>query len=172
MEKDSSLITREMLNTIRSIQEGNQTNQNKKILKEDSSDSKEPKAIAITDDPVFGQSVLSSQIEEFRVSVEGGAQFSDPSDEDVASSPLIYMPETGNLVFGGIIPCLNNLKWQFVLKTNTGNGCFIWSDGLILSKDNLQILNKLFGFYNNWRDAWNSEAADLERMGQSLQNRL
>ena len=172
MEKDSALITREMLNTIRSIQEGKQISQGKKMIKEDTSDGKDLKAIAITDDPVFGQSVLSSQIEEFKTSVESGAQFSDPSDEDVASSPLIYMPETGNLVFGGIIPCLNNLKWQFVLKTNTGNGCFIWSDGLILNKDNMAILNKLFNHYLNWRDAWNAEAADLERMGQSMQNRL
>ena len=173
-EKDSSIITREILNTIRSIQESKSIPSNKKIIKEDASDAedKDLKAIAITDDPVFGQAVLSSQIQEFRTAVEGGAQFSDPSEEDVASSPLIYMPETGNLVFGGVIPCLNNLKWQFVLKTNTGNGCFIWSDGLILSKDNLQILNKLMGFYLNWRDAWNAEAADLERMGESLKDKL
>jgi hypothetical protein len=81
------------------------------------------------------------------------------------------MPETGNLVFSGVIPCLNNLKWQFVLKTSTGNGCFVWADGLILNKDNMQILNKLFGFYQNWREQWNSESADLERMVQNIQNK-
>ena len=169
-EKDSSIITRDILNTIRAIQE-NKTYTGKhpfkKVIKEDGGD-KELKAVAITDDPRFGQGVLSSQKEQFRSSVESGAQFSEPSDENVADSPLIYMPETGNLVFGGIIPCLNNLKWQFVLKTNTGNGCFIWTDGLILSKDNLQILNKLFGFYLNWRDQWNTESADLERIGQMI----
>ena len=77
----------------------------------------------------------------------------------------------GNLVFSGVIPCLNNLKWQFVLKTSTGNGCFVWADGLILNKDNMQILNKLFGFYQNWREQWNSESADLERMVQNMQNK-
>jgi len=167
-EKDSSIITRDILNTIRSIQE-NKTyigkTPFKKVILEDGSN-KELKAIAITDDPRFGQGVLSSQKEQFRSSVESGAQFSEPSDENVADSPLIYMPETGNLVFGGIIPCLNNLKWQFVLKTNTGNGCFVWTDGLILNKENMQILNKLYGHYLNWRDEWNSESADLERIGQ------
>ena len=170
-EKDSSIITRDILNTIRSIQE-NKTYTGrtpfKRVIFEDGSN-KELKAIAITDDPRFGQGVLSSQKEQFRSYVESGAQFSEPSDENVADSPLIYMPETGNLVFGGIIPCLNNLKWQFVLKTNTGNGCFVWTDGLILNKENMQILNKLFGFYLNWRDSWNSESADLERIGQMFQ---
>lgn len=166
MEKDNSIITREILNTIRTIQEGKTVDTSKrKMLVEDES-GKELKAVAITDDIKFGQAVLSSQKEQFRTSVESGAQFTEPSDEDVASSPLIYMPETGNLVFGGIIPCLNNLKWQFVLKTNTGNGCFVWSDGLVLNKENMQILNKLFGYYLNWKDAWNAEAADLERIGQ------
>lgn len=167
--EDSSIVTRKILDTIRSIQENKTIPSNKKVLKEDGSD-KELKAIAITDDPRFGQSVLTSQKEQFRASVESGAQFSDPSDENVADSPLIYMPETGNLVFGGIIPCLNNLKWQFVLKTNTGNGCFIWADGLILNKENMEILNKLYGFYMNWRDAWNSESADLERIGEMMKN--
>jgi hypothetical protein len=78
------------------------------------------------------------------------------------------MPSTGNLVFSGTIPCLNNLKWQFVLKTSTGNGCFLWVDSLILNKENLQILNKLYGFYLNWREQWNSESADLERMVQNM----
>ena len=165
--KDNSNITRDILNTIRSIQESQNLPANKKILREDGSD-KELKAVAITDDPRFGQGVLSSQEEQFRASVESGAQFSEPSEDNVADSPLIYMPETGNLVFGGIIPCLNNLKWQFVLKTNTGNGCFIWTDGLILNKENMIILNKLYGHYMNWRDQWNTESADLERIGQMM----
>ena len=122
------------------------------------------KAIAITDDPRFGQTVLTNQIDQFRSSVESGAQFAEANEGNVAESPLIFMPETGNLVFSGIIPCLNNLKWQFVLKTSTGNGCFIWGDGVIINKDNLQVLNKLFGFYQNWREQWNSEASDLEKM--------
>lgn len=161
-------ITRNMLSTIRSIKECN-TNINNTLLTEDIK--KDSKAIAITDEPKFGQNALTNQIQQFRSSVESGAQFSKVDDNNVSECPLIYMPETGNLVFSGVIPCLNNLKWQFVLKTSTGNGCFIWADGLILNKDNMQILNKLFGFYQNWREQWNSESADLERMVQNMQNK-
>lgn len=154
--------SRHFLGIIRGLQEEAREPESVVITEEDTKDRK--KSIAITDDPRFGQSVLTNQIEQFRSSVESGAQFSKADEDNVAESPLIFMPETGNLVFSGVIPCLNNMKWQFVLKTSTGNGCFLWVDGLILNKDNIQILNKLFGFYQNWREQWNSEASDLEKM--------
>lgn len=125
----------------------------------------EQKAIAITDDPRFGQNVLTNQIEQFRSIVEGGAEFSR-ADGPVSEAPLIYIPRDKNLVFSGVIPCLNNLKWQFVLNTDTGNGCFLWAEKLILNPENIKILNKLFGFYQNWRDEWNTEKGDLERMAK------
>ena len=142
-----------------------------KIDDEDADMDSDTEAIAITDEPKFGQNALTNQIQQFRSSVESGAQFAKVDNSNVSECPLIYMPSTGNLVFSGVIPCLNNLKWQFVLKTSTGNGCFVWADGLILNKDNMQILNKLFGFYQNWREQWNSESADLERMVQNMQNK-
>lgn len=157
--------TRGMLNKIRHIQEN--CKNEKTILTEENRE-KQNNAIAITDEPKFGQNVLTSQIQQFRSSVESGAQFSKINLEKVSECPLIYMPSTGNLVFSGTIPCLNNLKWQFVLKTSTGNGCFLWSDGLILNKENLQILNKLHGFYLNWKEDWQMESADLDRMVQNM----
>lgn len=157
-------ITRDILNRIRSINEGCAQAERRFLLEE--REEKTSDAIAITDDPQFGQNVLTNQIQQFRTSVEGGAQFSRPDEVSVSESPLIYIPRDGNLVFSGVIPCLNNLKWQFVLKTSTGNGCFIWGDGLILNKDNMQILNKLYGFYENWKEQWQMEASDLEKLAQ------
>lgn len=164
--KTDEEITRDMLNTIRRINESAERKPQKQLLREE--DEKTGKAIAITDDPRFGQNVLTNQIQAFRTSVEGGAQFSKPEDEDVASSPLIYLPKDGNLIFSGVIPCLNNLKFQFVLKTSTGNGCFTWCDGLILTKENMQILNKLYGYYLNWRDSWVMESSDLEALANNF----
>jgi hypothetical protein len=165
MAKD---YTRNILDKIRNLQES--TTSSKTILKEEDT-SKKGDSIAITDEPKFGQNVLTTQIQQFRSSVESGAQFSKVNPDNVSECPLIYMPSTGNLVFSGTIPCLNNLKWQFVLKTSTGNGCFLWADGLILNKENIQILNKLYGFYLNWREDWQMESADLERMVQNMQNK-
>ena len=165
-------ITRDMLGVIRHIQERNTANnKNRLLLEETENEKSNSNSIAITDEAKFGQNALTNQIQQFRSSVESEAQFNKVNPNNVSECPLIYMPETGNLVFSGVIPCLNNLKWQFVLKTSTGNGCFVWADGLILNKDNMQILNKLFGFYQNWREQWNSESADLERMVQNIQDK-
>ena len=158
--------TRDMLGKLRKLQDINVNT--KGFITEADNHEHTSDAIAITDEPKFGQNVLTTQIQQFRSSVESGAQFSKVNHEKVSDCPLIYMPSTGNLVFSGTIPCLNNLKWQFVLKTSTGNGCFLWVDSLILNKENLQILNKLYGFYLNWREQWNSESADLERMVQNM----
>ena len=165
-------VTRDMLARIRAIRTKS-SGSGWGIIKEEresdeKDDSKKTDAIAITDDPKFGQNVLSSQIESFRMQVESGAQFNEADPDKVSDSPLIFMPETKNMVFSGTIPALNNLKWQFVLETNTGSGCFIWADGLIINKDNIQILNKLFGYYQNWRESWRTEAADLDRMVQNI----
>jgi len=163
--KTNSDITRDILNTIREIKENKTIHKNYGLLNEEN---KTERSIAITDDPRFGQQVLSSQIEQFRTSVEGGAEFTDPSVEDVASSPLIFMPKTKNLVFSGVIPCLNNLKFQMVLRTNTGSGLFIWTDGMIINEENLKIITKLKGFYENWKNQWQAESGDLERLANSL----
>ena len=56
------------------------------------------------------------------------------------------------------------MKWQFVLKNNTGDGCFVWTDGMILNKENLMILNKLQGFQKNWCEQWRQSAKELEQL--------
>ena len=166
-------VTRNMLDRIRAIR-GKAAGTGWGIIKEEKEseeeDTKKTDAIAITDDPKFGTKVLSSQIESFRLQVDGGAQFNKADPDKVSDSPLIFMPETKNMVFSGTIPALNNLKWQFVLETNTGSGCFVWADGLIINKDNIQILNKLFGYYQNWREQWRVEAGDLDRMVRNLKD--
>ena len=167
-------VTRSMLSRIRHLNE-NMGPKGYGLLTEDEdkegeNKKKKTEAIAITDDPKFGTNVLSSEIESFRMQVDGGAQFNEANPDKVSDSPLIFMPDTKNMIFSGTIPALNNLKFQFVLRTSTGNGCFIWADGLILSKENIQTLNKLNGFYLNWCDSWNQEAADLDRMVRNVKN--
>lgn len=147
---NEDVIIRNILNKIRS---GNSS-----LIKESND------AIAITNDPKFGQEVLKNQIDEFRSTVDGGAQFATENSESPANSPLVYMPSDGNLVFSGTIPSLNNLKWQFSLKDSDGTGLFIWSEGLRLNKENLQKLNKLYGHYLNWKSQWEQSGGMLETL--------
>lgn len=160
--------TRDMLDKIRKIEESSISK--KSLLKEEDEKGGKVAAdgIAITDDPMFGQNTLTNQIQQFRISVESGAQFSKPDVNNVSESPLIYMPNENNLIFSGVIPCLNNLKFQFKLRTNTGDGCFLTTNGLLLNDKNLEILNKLYGFYQNWKEQWNMESSTLEQMANHI----
>lgn len=153
---NEDLMTRNILNTIR---------KSNIVLKEDTNQNDVQDAIAITNDPKFGQEVLKNQIEEFKSTVDGGAQFANENDISPENSPLVYMPSTGNLVFSGTIPALNNLKWQFSLRDSDGTGLFIWSEGLRLNKENLQVLNKLYGHYQNWKKEWEASSGMLENLG-------
>jgi hypothetical protein len=158
--------TRDILDKIRKIEET--SIKTKQSLNENTEQRTASDGIAITDDPVFGQNTLTNQIQQFRTSVESGAQFSKPDSAKVSESPLIYMPNENNLIFSGVIPCLNNLKFQFKLRTNTGDGCFLTTNGLVLNDKNLEILNKLYGFYENWKEQWNMESSTLEQMANHI----
>lgn len=162
--------TRKILNKIRTIEESAKEKNKKTVLKEEEERQVSTAAdgIAITDEPMFGQNTLTNQIEQFRASVESGAQFSKPNKENVSESPLIFMPNENNLIFSGTIPCLNNLKFQFKLRTQTGDGCFLTTNGLDLSEKNLGILYKLYGFFKNWQEEWNKESSTLEQMAIHL----
>lgn len=149
---NEDVISRNILNKIR----------NKSFLKEDTNQD----AIAITNDAKFGQEVLKNQINEFRSTVDGGAQFATENENSPSNSPLVYMPSSGNLIFSGTIPSLNNLKWQFSLKDSDGTGLFIWSEGLRLNKENLQKLNKLYGHYLNWKNQWEQSSSMLDNLGK------
>lgn len=135
---------------------------NRRILNEDSNDSKED-AIAITNSARFGNNVLQNQIENFRKTVSGGAKFGDENEEDPESNPLVYYPKSGNLVFSGSIPNLSGLKFQFSLNDVT-NAPYIFVDGLALTEDVITTLNKLSGFYKNWREEFEAATDLLDKL--------
>lgn len=160
MANTSYATASNLLDKLRTLNENaKNTNKTVKVLKEEAISSNN-NAIAITDDPKFGDKVLSNQINQFHTSVDSSTRFGEANPDNPGDSPLIYMPDSGNIVFSGVIPTLNNLKWQFVLNDN----CFIWSEGLILNKENLVILNKLQGFYKNWCEQWRQSAKELQQL--------
>ena len=120
-------------------------------------------AIAITNDARFGQSVLQGQIDSFKQTVNAGAKFAKENADEPENNPLVYYPKTGNLVFSGSIPQLNNLRFQFSLNDTTGSP-YIFVDGLCLSEDAIKTLSKLRGFFLNWRDEWENSGDLLDKL--------
>lgn len=158
MTKSNSYdISRVMLESIRvSGENSGKTNSQKPILKEEE---KKRDSIAITNDPRFGQNVLQNQIDSFKQTVNNGARFAKENEEEAESNPLVFFPETGNLVFSGSIPNMSGLKFQYSLNDVTG-APYIFVDGLALTDDVIMTLNKMNGHYKNWRDEW-LESGDL-----------
>lgn len=156
-KNDNYDISRVMLESIRvSGENSTKAKKQKSILKEDE---KKRDSIAITNDPRFGQNVLQNQIDSFKQTVNNGARFAKENTEEAESNPLVFFPETGNLVFSGSIPNMSGLKFQYSLNDVTG-APYIFVDGLALTDDVIMTLNKMNGHYKNWRDEW-LESGDL-----------
>lgn len=148
-------LTKSMLSQIRENKDGF-----KGILTE--AEGKED-IIPITNDPRFGQEVLKNQIDAFKKAVSGGAKFASENAEDAESNPLVYYPKTGNLVFSGSIPSLSDLKFQFSLNDVT-NAPYIFVDGLAITEDVATLINKLRGYYLNWKDEWQASTDLLDKL--------
>lgn len=153
---DTYDVTRGILDTIRTMNELKKKS-NRRIIKEDSNDKAD--AIAITNDARFGQNVLQNQIDSFKQTVNNGAKFANENPDNPENNPLVYFPKTGNLVFSGSIPTMSGLKFQYSLNDVT-NAPYVFVDGLALTDDVIETLNKMHGHYLNWKDSF-LEVSDL-----------
>lgn len=152
-------ITKDMISQIKLMS----TIQNKKHNINEEKENHD--AIAITNDPKFGQNVLRNQIASFKQAVHGGAKFSEENNDNPKSNPLVFFPKTGNLVFSGSIPSLADLKFQFSLNDVTG-APYIFVEGLSLTEETITTLNKMKGFYENWKDEWFAAGDLLDKLGK------
>lgn len=153
-------LTREMISTIK---EGSERKPRRVIREAEEEKGEKEEAIAITDDPKFGENVLQNQIDNFRKSVNAGAKFGKANESDPESNPLVFYPDTGNLVFGGSIPNISGLRFQFSLNDVT-NAPYIFVDGLALTEDVITTLNKLRGYFLNWKDEWEGATDLLDKL--------
>ena len=67
-------------------------------------------------------------------------------DED----SLLYYPDADDLVLNGEIPSISS-SFQFRYNDPSGEGVYIWSDGLQLTESNSRTLGKVRDAYLNWR---------------------
>lgn len=149
------------------IRENSARRKEKRIIRESKDEDDDDDIIPITNEPRFGQNVLDNQIENFRKTVSGGAKFADPDTDDPESSPLVFYPKSGNLVFSGSIPSLSGLKFQFSLNDVT-NAPYIFVDGLALTDDVLNTCQKLSAYYKNWRDEWQASTDLLDKLKKDI----
>ena len=73
------------------------------------------------------------------------------ADFSKLKTPMLYFPEDGDITLSGVIPSLNNAKFQYRYLEPSGNGCFLWLDSIQLTDDTINRINKIYGVYKNWR---------------------
>lgn len=146
MVKDKGYIEiRESLDRIRLINEG-------RLLDEDysySSDSTQAPSYNssnTTDDavPYTMQDELMANITQ-TAKTQFGADFSQ------SDKPMLYYPKDQDVVLSGVIPSMNDAKFQFRYKDSSGNGCYVWTEPLQLTKETIKRLSVIQGTYENWK---------------------
>ena len=124
----------------------NDTREMLKLIRESEDRAAEQKkenqdAVPYTAQDTLMTNVLASAKQEF------GADFNE------IQNPMLYYPEDGDITLSGIIPEMNDAKFQFRYKVGDGAGCYIWSNPYLpISDKTIQTLSKVNGVCKNWRD--------------------
>lgn len=75
------------------------------------------------------------------------------ADFNQIKNPMLYYPSDGDITLSGIIPEMNDAKFQFRYKVGDGAGCYVWSNPYMpISDKTIQVLSKVNGVCKNWRD--------------------
>lgn len=71
------------------------------------------------------------------------------ADFSKLTNPMLFYPEDEDITLSGVIPTLNNAKFQF--RYLAGDGCYVWFDSIQLTPDTLTKINRIYGVYKNWK---------------------
>lgn len=121
----------EMLDRLRALDEAN----------ESMFDQQDADTVPYTSQDTLMTNTLESAKQEF------GADFNK------IKNPMLYYPKDGDITLSGIIPEMNDAKFQFRYKVGDGAGCYVWSNPYLpISDKTIQLLSKVNGVCKNWRD--------------------
>lgn len=127
-----------------------------KILMEEAVDASKKKAlnevvenshqrrIAITKNtPQFG---------DVRVSQEDVLRKTVGESIELGSDALVYYPDADDITLTGKVNSLN-LSFQFRYNDPSGDGCFVWAEGLQLTDANARTIGKIRDAFVNWKNS-------------------
>lgn len=163
MEKD---FTRNMLHSIRSLQENKMSNDTFNLLKEDMTANpimnNSEKGIPIKKNtPQFGD-VRASQEDSLVKTIGEGIELSDDA--------LVFYPESKNMVLSGKITSLNAF-FQFNFNDTSGDGCYIWTNALQLTDTNTRTIGKIRDAFVNWKNSLLQNSDLLDKLQMQAKNK-
>lgn len=165
----SDIFTRKMLSKIRSTQysspvdlprentitESDNINTRFRILMEEATASNDTwKSFTISsNDTQFG-SVRQAQEKMLKTTIPGVTLNPDA---------LVYYPNLDNLVLNGSIESLG-ITFQFKYRDSSGDGCYIWAEGVQMTSENVTTIEKLRSAFENWRQSIEKDGELMEEL--------
>ena len=132
--------TRKILNEIR--KQKNTQNTDITTLNESQDNNTNNVFVVSKNDVQFG-SVRNSQEDAIRKTI---------GDVILKPEALKYYPQIQDLVLNGEISGLG-VTFQFRYKDPSGDGCYIWAEGLQLTDANLRTIEKIRDAFLNWKQS-------------------
>jgi len=158
-EKDNFLTRSKIL-----MEEAEGKSQKKNLTEnKDFNDDKHSKSFPITKKtPQFGD-VRVSQEESIVKTIGEQVKFNDDS--------LLYYPDADDLVLNGEIPSMNT-SFQFRFNDPSGEGIYVWSDGLQLTDANSRLLGKIRDAFLNWKQGLVTDGDLLDKLKKVSEKNL
>jgi hypothetical protein len=143
----SDNITRKMLTKIRQCLDEQRhielPGSCKEIINEGQDNSNTQNALVISANDVQFGGVRTSQESAIRKTV---------GDVSMKPDALKYYPEINDLVINGEVNGLG-ISFQFRYKDPSGDGCYIWAEGLQMTDANLRTIEKIRDAFLNWKQS-------------------
>lgn len=109
--------------------------------------------------PQFGD-VRSTQEEAIRKTLNDNIKFSEDA--------LKYYPKADDITLNGEVPMLS-LSFQFRFSDPSGDGVYIWTNGLQLTETNARLIGKIRDAFSNWRDSIIQDGDLMEKLKKTAE---
>lgn len=81
---------------------------------------------------------------------------------------LVFYPDANDITINGTLPSLNS-TFQFRFNDASGEGVYLFADGLQLTEANTRIIGKLRDAYLNWRNSLIEDSGLIDSLKKSLE---
>lgn len=130
-----------------------------KVLMEEMENQHSSSVVIGKDTPQFGD-IKKSQEDMIIKTIGDQVQFKEDS--------LIFYPDANDIVINGTLPSLNT-TFQFRFNDASGEGVYIFANGMQLTEANTRTIGKLRDAYLNWRTSLIEEGDLMDKLKKSIE---
>lgn len=87
---------------------------------------------------------------------------------DLDEKALVFYPSNNDIVFNGKVPSLN-FAFQFKYNDPSGEGCYVWSNGMQLTDSNYRTIGKIRDAFLNWKQYFIDNGDLLDKLKKAAE---